>query len=109
MRADNVDRLQTRLVLQGANIPITEEAEGILHARGVVSVPDFIANAGGVICAAVEYRGGSEADAFALIGERIRANTAEVLAEARSVPPRRAALAMAERRILTAMSFRRAN
>ena len=109
IRRENVDRLQARLVLQGANIPITEEAEAFLHARGVVSVPDFIANAGGVICAAVEYRGGTEAAAFALIGERIRANTAEVLkaSAATGAPPRRVALEMAERRILTAMSFRR--
>ncbi|NIR59089.1 MAG: Glu/Leu/Phe/Val dehydrogenase, partial [Gammaproteobacteria bacterium] len=55
LRADNVDRLQTRLVLQGANIPCTPEAEATLHERGVLVVPDFVANAGGVICAAVEY------------------------------------------------------
>ena len=34
-----------------------------LAARGVLVVPDFIANAGGVICAAVEYRGGTESAA----------------------------------------------
>jgi glutamate dehydrogenase (NAD(P)+) len=55
---ENVDRLSTRLVLQGANIPFSSEAEQILHERGVLVVPDFIANAGGVICAAVEYHGG---------------------------------------------------
>jgi glutamate dehydrogenase/leucine dehydrogenase len=52
--ADNVDRLCTELVLQGANIPVTPEAEARLQARGILTVPDFIANAGGVICAAVE-------------------------------------------------------
>jgi glutamate dehydrogenase (NAD(P)+) len=51
--ASNVDRLRTRLVIQGANIPITEEAELQLHRRNVLVVPDFIANAGGVICAAM--------------------------------------------------------
>ena len=63
--AGNVDRLQASLVLEGANIPATPEAEARLHARGVVVVPDFIANAGGVICAAVEHRGGAEAQALA--------------------------------------------
>ena len=77
IRADNVDRLRARLVLQGANIAVTAEAEARLHARGVLAVPDFIANAGGVICAAVEYRGGTEAAAFETIAEKIRSNTAQ--------------------------------
>jgi hypothetical protein len=46
IRADNVDRLCTRLVLQGANIPVTAEAAARLHDWGVLAVPDFIANAG---------------------------------------------------------------
>ena len=50
----NVDRLNTRLLVQGANIPVTEGAEERLHKRGILSVPDVIANAGGVICAAME-------------------------------------------------------
>jgi glutamate dehydrogenase (NAD(P)+) len=53
----NVARLQTRLVAEGSNIPCTSEAEQALAARGVLVLPDFVANAGGVICAAVEYRG----------------------------------------------------
>ena len=44
-------------------------------------IPDFIANAGGVICAAVEYRGGTQKSAFDYIDERIRANTSLVLEE----------------------------
>ena len=71
IREDNVDRLQTSLVVSGANIPMTPGAERSLHARGVLCIPDFIANAGGVICAAVEYRGASEAAAFAAIGTRL--------------------------------------
>lgn len=43
----NVDRLKTKLVVQGANIPFTAEAEKTLHDRGVLVLPDFIANAGG--------------------------------------------------------------
>ena len=49
----NVERLRAGLVVQGANIPLTEGAEAYLHEHGVLSVPDFIANAGGVICAAM--------------------------------------------------------
>ncbi len=46
---DNVHRLHTKLVVEGANIPITLEAEKQLQRRGITCVPDFIANAGGVI------------------------------------------------------------
>jgi hypothetical protein len=40
--------------------PCWMEAEQALAARGLLLLPDFIANAGGVICAAIEYRGGTE-------------------------------------------------
>ena len=55
-----------------------------MHARGILSLPDFIVNAGGVICAAVEYRGGSQAQAFAMIEEKIRLTTQETLERAQS-------------------------
>lgn len=109
IREDNVDGIQAKLVLQGANIPATPAAEARLHERGILSVPDFIANAGGVICASVEYHGGSEADALAQVVEKITRNTREVLEAARAegVEPRRAAVAMARARVEEAMGFRR--
>jgi glutamate dehydrogenase (NAD(P)+) len=105
----NAGRLRTRLVLQGANIPCTAGAECALHQRGVVVVPDFIANAGGVICAAMEYRGATQQAAFAAIAEKIRANTDEVLEDAsrRAVLPREAATALASQRVRQAMAHRR--
>ena len=109
VRADNVSRLRTRLIPQGANIPCTPEAERALHERGVLVVPDFIANAGGVICASIEYRGGTQRAAFDYIDERIRANTRAVLEQSRrdKVLPRAAAVALAERRVRAAMQTRR--
>ncbi len=109
INAGNVQRLRTRLVAQGANIPCTQEAEAMLHACGVLVIPDFIANAGGVICGATEYHGGRERAAFDLIDERIRANTRLVVEESRRTgePPRRAALALAEHRVREAAQTRR--
>ena len=109
LRADNAARLKAKLVAQGANIPCTLEAEQILHDRGVLVVPDFIANAGGVICAAVEYHGGTQALAFQTIEEKLRTNTRAVLEGATKTrqPPRQAAVALAERRVRTAMGYRR--
>jgi glutamate dehydrogenase (NAD(P)+) len=107
--ARNVARLNARMVAEGANIPVTPEAERALHERGVLVVPDFIANAGGVICAAIEYHGGTQAQAFAAIDEKIRANTRAVLDAARKekVPPRAAAVTLAETRVRSAMALRR--
>jgi glutamate dehydrogenase (NAD(P)+) len=109
LTADNVGHLQSRLVIQGANIPATGPAEDWMHAHGILSVPDFIANAGGVICAAIEYHGGTQAQALAVIEERIRANTRETLERARAdrVPPRQAATRMATARVREAMGYRR--
>jgi glutamate dehydrogenase/leucine dehydrogenase len=107
--ADNVARLKTRLLAQGANIPCTAAAEATLAAHGVLVIPDFIANAGGVICAATEYQRGTETQAFAAIDEKIRANTQSVLDEARrnNDLPRTAATALAVRRVRRAMATRR--
>ena len=109
LHAGNAARLQAKLVAQGANIPATAEAEVELHARGILVLPDFIANAGGVICAAVEYHGGTEAAAFAAIAEKIGRNMSQVLEQAsrtRSMP-RTAALELAEQRVRQAAGYRR--
>jgi glutamate dehydrogenase (NAD(P)+) len=94
---------------QGANIPCTPEAEQALHERGILVVPDFIANAGGIICASIEYRGGTQHAAFEYIDERIRANTLLVLKESQKTKkfPRAAALALAESRVRDATATRR--
>ncbi len=109
LHEDNVDDLDTRLVLQGANIPCTAAVEARLHERGVLCLPDFIANAGGVICAACEYAGMEEQEAFETIESKIRTNTAEVLERARHerVLPRQVAMVIARQRVEAAMATRR--
>lgn len=105
----NMHRLNAKLVIQGANIPITHAAEKYLHEKGVLCVPDFIANAGGVICAAMEYQRASESAVFAAIEEKLRQNTEQVLETARSrrILPREAALDLAVQRVRKAMGYRR--
>ncbi|HME70919.1 MAG TPA: Glu/Leu/Phe/Val dehydrogenase [Myxococcota bacterium] len=109
IREDNEAGLKAKLVVSGANIPITPGAEERLHRRGVLCIPDFIANAGGVICAAMEYHGATQTAAFQAIEERVRANTDAVLADAtrRAVLPRQAAVDLAVARIRRAMGWRR--
>jgi glutamate dehydrogenase/leucine dehydrogenase len=109
VRADNQATVKASLIVPGANIGVTERAEQLLHERGVLCVPDFIANAGGVICAAVEYSGGTEKQAFQVIDEKVRGNTTETLERAKRdrVLPREAAVQMARERIASAMQYQR--
>jgi glutamate dehydrogenase/leucine dehydrogenase len=107
IHADNAAQLNARVLAQGANIPATAEAERILAERGVLVIPDFVANAGGVICAAVEYHNGTESQAMQTIAEKIRANVRAVLQRSleQDELPRQAALAEAEERVQTAMGY----
>lgn len=104
----NAAVIKARLILEGANIPATAGAEQLLTARGVLVVPDFIANAGGVIMAAMEYAGKTEQEAFAAISARIRNNTRQILEKASTdnIPPRAAGNALARERVLKAMAYR---
>ena len=53
---DNVKEINSsvKIVICGANGPVTPEAEDILSKKGVVVIPDFLANAGGVVCSYFE-------------------------------------------------------
>lgn len=53
--AERAKALQTRLVLEGANGPTTPDGEAVLADRGIVVVPDVIANAGGVTVSYFEW------------------------------------------------------
>jgi glutamate dehydrogenase (NAD(P)+) len=104
----NADLIRSKLVLQGANISVTREAEEIMHKRGVLSIPDFIANAGGVIMASIEYMKKTEQDAFSAIKEKIKTNTELILDKSgrEKKVPYDAASELARDRLLKAMKYR---
>jgi glutamate dehydrogenase (NAD(P)+) len=106
----NAGEIKAKVVVPGANVPATAEAEQILHERGIWNIPDFIANAGGIICAAVEHLSGTWAQARDQIIDKITANTIETVERSRTtgVLPREAANQIARSRVLEAMSYRKA-
>ena len=55
IRADNAPDIKARLVIEGANNPMTLEADDMLRDRGVLIVPDILANAGGVTVSYFEW------------------------------------------------------
>jgi glutamate dehydrogenase (NAD(P)+) len=52
---DNADRVRCRMLVEGANHPVTPVADAMLHDRGIRIVPDILANAGGVIVSYFEW------------------------------------------------------
>ncbi|GAG66282.1 unnamed protein product, partial [marine sediment metagenome] len=65
----------------------------------------FLANAGGVIGSYVEYKNGTEEEAFSMIESKIKKNTECVISDAmdRKLTPRQVALEIAQQRIMDAM------
>lgn len=51
----NVDNINCQIIVEGANGPTTPEADEILKNRGIIVVPDILANAGGVCVSYFEY------------------------------------------------------
>ncbi len=102
IKVKNVDEINAKIIVQGSNIPMTQQVEELLHEKGVLVVPDFVANAGGVISSYIEYIGGKEKKMFAMVEEKIKKNTLLVLKTAKKnkTIPRVAAMEIAQKRIL---------
>ena len=71
----------------------------------VLIVPDFVANAGGVISSYVEYKGGNEKEMFELVDKKITENAKIMLERSRdkNISPRDAALEIAKERVMEKM------
>jgi len=74
--------VRAKIIVEAANIPICCEVERKLAEKGILIVPDFVANAGGVISSYVEYIGGTPEQMFREVESRVRKNTQLVLEKA---------------------------
>lgn len=55
IHADNAPHIRAKMIVEGANGPTTREADEVLNDRGIIVVPDILANAGGVVVSYFEW------------------------------------------------------
>ena len=101
IKIGDVNKVKAKLIVEGSNIPMKMEVEEMLHKKGILVIPDFVANAGGVISSYVEYINGSKQKMFKLVQEKITKNTDLVLKYAikKKIKPRDAAVKIAKSRL----------
>ncbi len=102
INSNNVHTVKARYVVEGSNIPMTAAIEQMLFKKSILVVPDFVANAGGVISSYAEYKGKNPQDMFKLVEKKITRNTKIVLEQAKKdgTKLRDAAMQIAVARVL---------
>jgi glutamate dehydrogenase/leucine dehydrogenase len=100
----NCDRVQAKLVCSGGNITVTDGAQEALWRRGVVTVPDFVANAGAAISSLVDFLGGTPEQALAAVDRLVSNSTRTVMTKAQATGevPYRTAVGIARERVVAA-------
>jgi len=84
LNASNVDRIAVKVICPGANNPITPEAENVLFERGVLCLPDFVTNCGGVLGGTMEFASVTREKITTFINHHIGVRIAWLLNEAKS-------------------------
>ncbi|TWT02371.1 Glu/Leu/Phe/Val dehydrogenase [Planomicrobium sp. CPCC 101079] len=78
IHTNNMQDIKARIIIEGANAPVTQEADEYLSDQGVIIIPDILANAGGVIVSYFEWLQGretqfySEEEVYRLLLEKMK-------------------------------------
>ena len=99
---DNAGRVKARVVSPGANAPTTAEAEQILFQKRILSIPDFVANCGGVLGSTMRRTGLKDAFIRHFMEQKFGQKVIELIeaAEKKGIMPREHAQKIAEERFL---------
>lgn len=110
----NADRIKCKILAEGANGPTTQEADQILNDKGVFTIPDILANAGGVIVSYFEWVQGMQS--FFWSEKEVNNKLWEIISnafnrvydchQARKIGMRRAAFAVSVEHLSKAMLLR---
>lgn len=97
----NKDEIKAKIIVEAGNIPMSEEIEKELFEKGILIIPDSIANAGGVISSYCECQCYSSKEMFKVIEEKISRNVKLILKESlkKNINPRDVAFQIAQKRI----------
>lgn len=101
----NKNNIKAKIIVEGGNIPMREPIEEELWRKGIVIVPDFVANAGGVISSYAEYRGYNPKRMFEVVEKKITDSTKKVMSKAikSKESPRNIALQIAQEKVRARM------
>lgn len=77
----NKNDIKAKVIIEAGNIPMRENIERELFQKGIFILPDFVANAGGVVSSYAEYRGYNPKKMLELVERKIRKSTRLVLRE----------------------------
>ncbi|MEW9502383.1 Glu/Leu/Phe/Val family dehydrogenase [Jeotgalibacillus marinus] len=82
---DNMDKIKASIIVEGANAPVTAEADQFFNDKGAIIIPDILANAGGVIVSYFEWLQGretqfySEDEVFVMLFKQMKATMDTIL------------------------------
>lgn len=77
----NKNKVKAKIIVEGANIPMREYVEEELVKKGILIIPDFVANSGGVVSSYAEYMGYGPKKMFEIVKEKVVRATREVVKE----------------------------
>ncbi len=86
--SENARHATAKIISPGANVPTTADAEEILFQKGIISLPDFVANCGGILAASMKRAGLSDNFVRQFIEQKFRHKVSSMLktAEKEGIP-----------------------